>query len=175
MPAFRPTTRILNFSRNLFRSPAFRQSPQRRLQSTAADANAPSQSGFARLWNSPVGPKTVHFWAPVMKWGLVLAGVADFFRPAENLSLSQNCALTATGAIWTRWCLIIKPKNVFLATVNFFLGCVGLIQTSRILMWRASQKGESVGEEAKQAANEEASTGKKILEDPVAAAKAAKN
>lgn len=48
----------------------------------------------------------------MIQWGLVLAGIADFFRPAENLSLSQNCALMATGAIWTRWCLIIKPKNI---------------------------------------------------------------
>ncbi|EOD44807.1 putative upf0041 domain protein [Neofusicoccum parvum] len=171
MSAFRPTTRILNFSRNLLRSPAFRQAPQRRLQSTAADANAAPQSAFAKLWNSPVGPKTVHFWAPVMKWGLVLAGVADFFRPAENLSLSQNMALTATGAIWTRWCFIIKPRNLFLAAVNFFLGCVGLIQTSRILMWRSSQKGDSLSQEAKQAAKDETAAGKKILENPVAAAK----
>lgn len=46
-----------------------------------------------------------------MKWALVLAGVSDFFRPAEKLSFTQNLALTATGSIWTRWCLIIKPKN----------------------------------------------------------------
>ena len=49
--------------------------------------------------------------APVMKWAIVLAGVSDFFRPAEKLSLTQNLALTATGTIWTRWCFIIKPKN----------------------------------------------------------------
>lgn len=46
-----------------------------------------------------------------MKWGLVLAGISDFARPASALSLTQNGALTATGIIWTRWCLIIKPKN----------------------------------------------------------------
>ncbi len=46
-----------------------------------------------------------------MKWVLVLAGVSDFARPAEKLSATQNVALTATGLIWTRWCLIIKPKN----------------------------------------------------------------
>lgn len=46
-----------------------------------------------------------------MKWALVLAGVSDFARPAEKLSLTQNAALTSTGLIWTRWCLIIKPKN----------------------------------------------------------------
>lgn len=46
-----------------------------------------------------------------MKWAIVLAGVSDFFRPPEKLSLTQNLALTATGSIWTRWCFIIKPKN----------------------------------------------------------------
>jgi hypothetical protein len=46
-----------------------------------------------------------------MKWALVIAGISDFARPADKLSLTQNAALTATGLIWTRWCLIIKPKN----------------------------------------------------------------
>ena len=45
------------------------------------------------------------------QWAIVIAGIADFARPAEKLSLTQNAALTATGLIWTRWCLIIKPKN----------------------------------------------------------------
>ena len=34
------------------------------------------------------------------------------YRPVEKLSLTQNAALTATGLIWTRWCLIIKPRNI---------------------------------------------------------------
>jgi hypothetical protein len=38
--------------------------------------------------------------------------MADFARPAEKLSLTQNAALMGTGAIWTRWCMIIKPRNV---------------------------------------------------------------
>ncbi len=46
-----------------------------------------------------------------MKWALVIAGISDLARPAEKLSLTQNAALTTTGIIWTRWCLIIKPKN----------------------------------------------------------------
>ena len=44
---------------------------QRRFQSTAAssDATATQAQGsyMQRLWNSEVGPKTVHFWAPIMK------------------------------------------------------------------------------------------------------------
>lgn len=46
------------------------------------------------------------------KWAIVIAGISDLARPAEKLSLTQNGALMATGAIWTRWCLIIKPRNV---------------------------------------------------------------
>lgn len=36
------------------------------------------------------GPKTVFFWAPLMKWCLVAAGVKDLSRPADKLSISQN-------------------------------------------------------------------------------------
>lgn len=44
---------------------------QRRTYQSAAENPAnvegPPKSKFAQLWNSPVGPKTVHFWAPIMK------------------------------------------------------------------------------------------------------------
>ncbi|KAL9108031.1 MAG: hypothetical protein Q9227_007137 [Pyrenula ochraceoflavens] len=79
-----------------------RQPIPRRYQTTDAASSStagPAQSSFARWFNSEIGPKTVHFWAPVMKWAIVLAGVSDFFRPAEKLSLTQNLALTATGSM----------------------------------------------------------------------------
>jgi hypothetical protein len=75
-----------------------------------------------------------------MKWALVIAGIGDFARPADKLSLTQNAALTATGAIWTRWCFVITPQNYLLAAVNFFLGCVGVAQLTRIAMHNAAQK-----------------------------------
>lgn len=134
-----------------------RQQWGRRWQSTAsAEQQAAQQAGwFKRMWDSPIGFKTVHFWAPVMKWALVLAGIADFGRPAEKLSLQQNAALTATGLIWTRWCLIIKPKNYLLAAVNFFLGVVGVVQVTRIMLWRSSQKDiQTVGEAVAEAKEE---------------------
>ncbi|EGD93299.1 hypothetical protein TESG_00846 [Trichophyton tonsurans CBS 112818] len=80
---------------------------------------------------------------PSISWILVLAGLSDMARPAEKLSLTQNAALMATGAIWTRWCLIIKPRNVLLATVNFFVGCVGFTQVTRIFLYRRSQDGSA--------------------------------
>jgi long-chain acyl-CoA synthetase len=72
-----------------------------------------TQSVLRKFWDSPAGPKTIHFWAPAMKWvitdtfffktdslkiltilcfiqALVFAGIGDLQRPAENLSLTQN-------------------------------------------------------------------------------------
>ncbi|KAK6017013.1 hypothetical protein OSTOST_17499, partial [Ostertagia ostertagi] len=48
----------------------------------------PVLPAFAKpVWNHPAGPKTVFFWAPTIKWGLVIAGIADLARPAEKLSV----------------------------------------------------------------------------------------
>ncbi|KAK4151329.1 hypothetical protein C8A00DRAFT_17258 [Chaetomidium leptoderma] len=136
-----PTSHFFRAARPAFRARQFFFRPKHgaRFQSTAA-GDAAADSWAKRMWNSPIGLKTVHFWAPVMKWALVIAGISDFARPAEKLSLTQNAALTSTGLIWTRWCLIIKPKNYLLAAVNFFLGIVGVVQCTRIGLWHQSQK-----------------------------------
>ncbi|PSK34421.1 hypothetical protein B9Z65_8747 [Elsinoe australis] len=136
-------------------TPALRRQPYAARTRFYSDAAAPAQSRLQQLWNSPIGPKTVHFWAPIMKWGVVLAGAADFLRPASSLSISQNAALMATGSIWTRWCFIIKPQNMFLASVNFMLFLVGATQVGRVLIYRQSLKGDSVGQEVEAAAKEE--------------------
>jgi len=50
-----------------------------------------SFSARARAFlDHPAGPKTVFFWAPTMKWGLVVAGLADINRPVEKVSVPQN-------------------------------------------------------------------------------------
>ncbi|WFD36064.1 acylpyruvate hydrolase [Malassezia cuniculi] len=93
---------------------------------------ASAGSRFQAFMNHPAGPKTVFFWAPMMKWALVLAGIKDLSRPAEKLSVSQNFALALTGMIWVRYCFVITPVNYPLAAVNFFVGTNGLVQLGRI-------------------------------------------
>lgn len=70
----------------------------------------------------------------------------------------------ATGLIWTRWCFVIKPRNLFLASVNFLLFCVGATQTSRVLMWQRSLQGDSIGSEAEKAAIAEGKNLEKAVE-----------
>lgn len=84
------------------------------------------------LWEHPAGPKTVFFWAPAFKWSLVIAGLGDLARPAEKLSASQSGALAATGTIWSRYSLVITPKNWSLFSVNVFVAATGIYQLARI-------------------------------------------
>ena len=62
-----------------------------------------------QFWQHPAGPKTIHFWAPTFKWGISIANVADFKRPAEQVSYPQQIAVTATGLIWSRFATQITP------------------------------------------------------------------
>ncbi|KAJ7287369.1 UPF0041-domain-containing protein, partial [Mycena rebaudengoi] len=89
-------------------------------------------SKMTAFMNHPAGPKTVFFWAPLMKWCLVGAGLKDLNRPPDKLSVPQNVALMATGFIWVRWSLVIIPINYSLAAVNFFVGLSGATQLARI-------------------------------------------
>lgn len=107
---------------------------KKKMASTAQHA-----SKFQRFLNSETGPRTVHFWAPVLKWSLVIAGMNDIQRPVEKISGTQQLALFCTGAIWTRWAgFVIRPKNLLLASVNFFLGGVAGYQLIRIAHYRTS-------------------------------------
>ncbi|KAH0495652.1 hypothetical protein TgHK011_009187 [Trichoderma gracile] len=170
LTAMAPTSNILRAARPVFRQGSstsssssssffssqtqqhfFRQQFRqqgKRWQSTTSSSSE-SASWFKKAWESEVGIKTVHFWAPVMKWALVLAGISDLARPAEKLSFAQNFSLTCTGIIWTRWCFVITPKNYLLAAVNFFLALVGITQITRIGMHNMSKKGEEAPVEVK--------------------------
>ncbi|XP_030900872.2 mitochondrial pyruvate carrier 2 isoform X1 [Melopsittacus undulatus] len=97
-----------------------------------------NRARWYQLFSRGGGPKTVFFWAPLMKWGLVCAGMADMTRPAEKLSTAQSAVLMATGLIWSRYSLVIIPKNWSLFAVNFFVGCAGGSQLYRI--WRYNQE-----------------------------------
>ncbi|XP_045552770.1 mitochondrial pyruvate carrier 2-like [Salmo salar] len=100
------------------------------------------------IYNHPAGPKTVFFWAPVCKWGLVFAGLADRTRPADKLSLSQSGVLMTTGVIWSRWSLVIIPKNWFLFCCKCFLGASGATQLFRIWMYQQEVKKQQEAEAA---------------------------
>eukprot|EP00887_Chlorella_sp_A99_P005005 scaffold4.g5005.t1 len=103
-------------------------------------ASATLGSRLAAFWNHPAGPKTIHFWAPTFKWGITIANIADLqarargasrIKPPEKVSYPQQCAVTATGIIWSRFSTQIVPVNYNLLTVNAFMAVTGIMQLTR--------------------------------------------
>ncbi|KAI4251683.1 MAG: hypothetical protein LQ352_004708 [Teloschistes flavicans] len=66
-----------------------------------------------------------------------------------------------------------SPAAPAQAAVNFFLGCVGVIQVTRILRYQQSVKAGTVAEAVEQDAKDAAQTMKGTAENPEAAAKSA--
>jgi len=97
---------------------------------------------FQPIWQHPAGPQTI-FWAPTFKWGLVIAGLADYARPPDKLSAKQSGALAATGTIWARYSMVIIPKNWNLFAVNFFLSLTGIFQLTRIYNYQKSLENKT--------------------------------
>ena len=137
--AHRCSLQFSKFSKIPTYSPLLQQSSKniskRHLQ-TSHFRRTQETSKFVEFWNSPVGPKTIHFWAPAWKWMLVFATVSDYTRPANKLSIRQSGSLTATGMIWSRYSFVITPVNYTLFSVNFALALTGVAQIYRILSYR---------------------------------------
>ncbi|CAG2062743.1 unnamed protein product, partial [Timema podura] len=66
---------------------------------------------------------------------LVIAGLSDLSRPAEKLSVPQSAALSATGLVWSRYSMVIIPKNWSLFSVNVFCG-----RHWALLIWTCRQR-----------------------------------
>lgn len=71
---------------------------------------------------------------------LVIAGLGDLSRPANQLSLGQSGSLLATGLIWSRYSLVIIPKNYSLFSVNVFVALTQIIQLYRVYDYSQKQK-----------------------------------
>lgn len=63
-------------------------------------------------------------------------------RPAETLSVSQCGALAATGIIWSRYSLVIIPKNWGLFSVNLFVAVVQSVQLGRAYMHQREKSAQ---------------------------------
>lgn len=82
------------------------------------------------------------------KQSLVIAGLGDLSRPANQLSIGQSGSLLATGLIWSRYSLVIIPKNYSLFAVNVFVALTQIIQLSRAYNYSRTQSAEKPSEPA---------------------------
>lgn len=69
--------------------------------------------------NSPVGPKTTHFWGPAMNGLFVAQGIYDWERPAEKISRNMQAVLTIYSMSFMRFAWRVNPRNYFLFAMHF--------------------------------------------------------
>lgn len=75
----------------------------------------------------------------------MFAGLSDLFnKPPEQIAIRQAGALAASGYIWSRYSLIITPKNLSLFAVNLFLGLTQTIQIYRAYEYQVFIRKSSV-------------------------------
>ncbi|KAF5460019.1 hypothetical protein F2P56_019919 [Juglans regia] len=88
-------------------------------------------ASFRAFLNSPVGPKTTHFWGPVANWGFVAAGLADMKKPPEMISGNMTAAMCIYSALFMRFAWMVQPRNYLLLTCHVSNETVQLYQLSR--------------------------------------------
>lgn len=86
--------------------------------------------------------KLIHFILSLISYfqSLVIAGLGDLSRPANQLSVGQSASLFATGVIWSRYSLVIIPKNYGLFSVNVFVALIQLVQLTRAYQYAQAVK-----------------------------------
>ncbi|KAL4282948.1 hypothetical protein GQ457_16G031620 [Hibiscus cannabinus] len=112
-------------------------------------------SSLRAFLNSPIGPKTSHFWGPVANWGFVIAGLVDMKKPPEMISgnmttgekyssndfswsqdsnyyLIFRCvAMCIYSALFMRFAWMVQPRNYLLLACHASNETVQLYQLSR--------------------------------------------
>ena len=95
------------------------------------------------------------------------------YGPDGALLLSHEMSCMGSLPIRPGVCHTADLTMNSLAAVNFFLGCVGVTQVSRIFLYQQSLKNETAGEVARDSAIDAKDTAKGIAQNPESAAKEA--
>lgn len=92
---------------------------------------------FLRVWSLPVYRISV---VRLRKYPLLKLVIWNYFfclhfTKSENF-LIKTASLAATGMIWSRYSLVIIPKNMSLFAVNMLVAATNLYQLGRIYVFK---------------------------------------
>ena len=89
--------------------------------------------------NSPIGPKTVHFWGPAANWGIVLAGILDANKPADIISEKMTATMFIYSCLFMRFAYKVQPRNWMLFSCHFSNCCAQSYLMARKMKWNKEQ------------------------------------
>ncbi|KAL9454331.1 hypothetical protein AB3S75_009839 [Citrus x aurantiifolia] len=105
------------------------------------------------FWNSPMGPKTTHFWGPAFNWGLPFAAFLDTKKPPELISGSMTGVMCVYSALGMRFAWMVQPRNLHLLACHASNESLQLYQLSR---WAMAPRSLEEEEQEQQQKKEEA-------------------
>ena len=73
-------------------------------------------------------------WSHILAHPLTMLCHADFSRPADKISYPQQCAVTATGLIWTRFSTVITPVRLIFSPTGHYSYLVMRLATKSLPM-----------------------------------------
>ena len=100
----------------------------------AASSSSAAPSAFIAWARSPTGPRTTPFWGPVANWGLVVAGMLDSQKPADQISITMTSVLCAYSLLFMRFAYMVSPRNYLLMSVHACNEAVQGWQLKRAIM-----------------------------------------
>jgi len=99
--------------------------------------------------NSPVGPRTVHFWGPAANWALVGAGILDYNKPVNMISERMTMTLFAYSCMFMRFAWMVQPRNLLLLSCHASNATMQLALLRRKLAHNMKEKNIQSDIEAK--------------------------
>ena len=98
--------------------------------------------------NSPVGPKTVHFWGPAANWGIVGSALLDINKSPKIISERMTATLFIYSCLFMRFAWRVQPRNLLLFSCHFSNACAQAYMFSRKMAYNASPEGKAAQAEA---------------------------
>lgn len=74
---------------------------------------------MAGFLNSPTGPMTTHFWAPLANWGLAGSGIYDAaLKGPEIINERMSATQVVYSGLFARFAWAVQPRNYILASCH---------------------------------------------------------
>ena len=71
-----------------------------------------------KIWLSPIGPSTTHFWGPVGNWGFLIQGLMERNRHPSKISKNMQVALVMQSTLFMKFALAVTPRNLMLFSMH---------------------------------------------------------
>uniref|UniRef100_A0A1A9WY96 Mitochondrial pyruvate carrier n=1 Tax=Glossina brevipalpis TaxID=37001 RepID=A0A1A9WY96_9MUSC len=81
---------------------------------------------------------STHFWGPVANWGIPLAAIADIRNDPKYISGKMTLALTVYSAVFMRFALKVKPRNMLLFACHVTNATAQTVQGVRYIKYQFS-------------------------------------